>query len=81
MSFRTFLEQLERELEIPQPERRQVLAELEAHLEECRAELVGDGATEEEAQRRAIEMLAVDGEFHESISEVHSTRIAELHGK
>ena len=76
MTFQPFLERLERELSIPQPERHQVLRELEAHLEDCYADLVAGGAAPEEARTRALSQLALDGEFLTSISAVHSTRIA-----
>jgi len=46
------------ELDLPQPERSRILEEIAADLEEMRAELIRRGVPEDQAEARAVELLA-----------------------
>lgn len=76
MTFAPFLRQLERELDIPYPERRRVLDELGDHLDELYEAALGAGDTAERARERAIETLGVDDDTVSSLARVHRTALA-----
>jgi len=76
VTFAPFLKQLERELDVPYPERRQVLDELDGHLDDLYRAYLDDGESSESARDRAIITLGVDGDTVSSLSEVHRTAVA-----
>lgn len=76
MSFAPFLADLERELDVPYPERRELLDEIGAHLEQLCQAMMQTGADVEEATARAIQTLAADQDFVHDIGEVHRSAIA-----
>lgn len=74
--FRDYLRALENQLDIPYPQRRDVVAEIEAHLEDLRAEFVQRGISADEAHRRATAAMSADAEFVQAMAEVHRTAVA-----
>ncbi len=75
MRFARYLAHVERSLDVPYPERRDLLAELGDHLECLYAELRQQGVAEVEAEQRAIHTLALDETFVGSIDSVHAPMV------
>jgi len=75
-SFQGALQRLEAELDVPYPERRELLDEIGAHLEALDQDLVAGGASTEQAYYAALETMALDGEFVASIGAVHRSAVA-----
>jgi hypothetical protein len=76
VTFAPFLRQLERELDIPYPERRQVLDELGGHLDELYDAYRSEGDSRERARERAMATLGVDDDTVSSLAAVHRTAVA-----
>ena len=72
MRFTGYLQHVERALDVPYPERRELLAELADHLESLYAELRDEGLEAREAEERAIRTLALDETFIGSMDSVHA---------
>ncbi|MBN1946605.1 MAG: MotA/TolQ/ExbB proton channel family protein [Bradymonadales bacterium] len=71
MSFESYLKRLELRLEVPYPERRELIDEMDAHLSALYQELCDQGLSPEDAEAAALERMAADETFIESIDEVH----------
>lgn len=69
--FEPELRRLEKLLDVPYPARRDLLAELNNHLEDLFQEMVASGVDEVEARSRSLEAMALDQSFLRSINEVH----------
>lgn len=75
MRFDRYLQRLERRLDVPYPERRDLLSELRDHLEALHAEYLARGMAPGDAEAQAIRTLAMDEETIGSMDEVHAPRI------
>ena len=72
MSFGRYLRHVEKGLEVPYPQRKELLDEIAAHLEELFEEKLKAGFSEGEAKREALRAMALDEEFVGEIDEVHA---------
>lgn len=76
MSYDETLLRLEAELDIPYPERREVIAELRAHIEALHEDLCAQGCPPEQAEQKTLAALALDREFLASMATVHQSAVA-----
>jgi len=74
--FESYLKALQDSLDIPYPERSEVLAEIGSHLEQLYDEGLNQGLSGEEARGRALAVMATDDEFVGSMEAVHQTAVA-----
>ncbi|MFC1609604.1 MotA/TolQ/ExbB proton channel family protein [Myxococcota bacterium] len=74
--FEEYLKCVEDKLDIPFPERKLVLGELEAHLEALYFESVKTGTPAHKAREHAIVTLALDQNLLGSLDNIHRTCIA-----
>ena len=71
-AFLPTLRSLDRQLNVPPPERLRILRELEFDLEQLTRRLEGDGVDPAEARRRAIEALVPAGTVLRDLAAVHT---------
>jgi hypothetical protein len=71
-AFAPVLQEVERGLALPIPERLRILRELEFDLEELWGRLVADGIPTEEARRRALDALVPDTGTLEELDRLHT---------
>lgn len=76
MIFRQALLRLEQELDVPYPERRELLDEIASHLDDLFTDAKTAGASEQDASRHALACMAIDGDFVASMNTVHKTAVA-----
>jgi len=69
--FDDLLSRLEDLLEVPYPERADLLAELRTHLEDLYEDHLASGHPPPDAYQLTVEAMALDSDFVASISEVH----------
>ncbi len=69
--FGAELRELAERLDLPQPMRSRILLELSADLTDLAAALRAEGATEEEARRRAVEVLFPSGAALAELERLH----------
>lgn len=74
--FEKYLKELRHSLDIPYPQRSEVIAEISSHLEQLYSESVKEGRSGEEARTRAVAVMAADEEFVGSMEAVHQTAVA-----
>lgn len=75
MRFRRYLKKIEPALEVPYPERRDLMAEISSHLDDLFDELRAEGLEEAEAEERAVRIMALDDSFLRSMDRVHAPAI------
>lgn len=73
--FRSVLARLERQLEVPYPERRELLDELRGHLEGLHETFLAEGLSTSDAERRAIDAMCFDVQFVDGMGEVHRSAV------
>ena len=78
MSFTKFLKNLEEQLEAPYPERKELLLEIDSHLQYLYDENIENGMSESEAANESIRTMSLDNDFISSISDVHSNLITKV---
>lgn len=69
--FQAELRAVAEQLDLPQPVRSRILLELAADLEDLTAALLARGESEDEARRRALELLLPSGDAVEALRGVH----------
>ncbi|MEJ2216294.1 MAG: hypothetical protein P8099_06725 [Gemmatimonadota bacterium] len=69
--FQAEIRQVAEQLDLPQPVRSRILLELAADLEDLMAALLAQGEGEDEARRRALELLLPSGDAVEALRGVH----------
>jgi len=75
MIFRDYISRIEKVLDVPWPERKHLLDEINAHLEDVFEQNIRDGMDRDSAYNTAIQKLHVDAEFVSSMNDVHATLV------
>lgn len=76
MRFAAYLRQLEGCLDIPYPQRSDLVAEIATHLDDLYSDLVSEGLDETTAKSTAIDSLSADADFIKAMCVVHQTAVA-----
>ncbi len=74
--FEQVMSQIERNLDIPYPARKEVLLEIEGHMAALYEELIQTGLSRKEAYRQTLNIMALDQAFVSGMAKVHRSTVA-----
>jgi biopolymer transport protein ExbB/TolQ len=72
MNLRDYVKYLERSLDVPYPERAELVAEISGHIQELYGQFKNEGLGDDAAIERAIATMALDEEVIGALDEVHA---------